>query len=84
MTILRRQDVERRRFQDRWELILQHFSLPLADFQASNPRFDPASLSEIRLVFDRSPSGTFVVDDVGLARLRPGFLTASASGSGGS
>ncbi len=74
--VLRRQDLERQRFADPWELILQHFSVPLSDFAAENRAFDPESLRSISLVFDRTEKGTVVVDDVGLAQLHPGFLTA--------
>ncbi len=74
--VLRRRDLEDARFANRWELILQHFSIPLGDFAAQNPAFDPASLSAVSLVFDQSDAGTVVVDDVGLARLHPGFRAA--------
>ncbi len=74
--VLRRQDLERQRFADPWELILQHFSIPLSDFAAENTAFNPKSLRSISLVFDRTEKGTVVVDDVGLAQLHPGFLTA--------
>ncbi len=74
--VLRRRDLEDDRFAHPWELILQHFSIPLSDFAAANPAFDPAGVREIALVFDRTPAGTIVVDDVGLARLHPGFTAA--------
>jgi hypothetical protein len=47
------------------ELVLQNFEFPLADFIQENPVFDPASLAEVRLVFDRTPSGLVALDDVG-------------------
>ena len=74
--VLRRQDLERQRFADPWELILQHFSIPLSDFAAQNGAFDPGTLRAVSLVFDRTEKGTVVLDDVGLAQLHPGFLTA--------
>jgi hypothetical protein len=37
------------------------------------PAFEPARLRAIRLVFDRTPSGTVVMDDVGLANPDPAF-----------
>ncbi len=74
--VLRRQDLERQRFANPWELILQHFSVPLSDFAAENPAFDPGTLRAVSLVFDQTEKGTVVVDDVGLARLHPGFLSA--------
>ena len=74
--VLRRRDLEEDRFAEPWELILQHFSIPLSDFAADNRAFDPATLRAVMLVFDRTEKGTVVVDDVGLARLHPGFRSA--------
>ncbi len=47
------------------EVVFQHFELPLADFAAANPAFDPAGLAQVRLIFDRTPAGTIALDDVG-------------------
>ena len=74
--VLRRRDIEDARFANPWELILQHFSIPLGDFAAANPAFAPGTLRAIALVFDGSDAGTVVVDDLGLARLHPGFRAA--------
>ena len=74
--VLRRSDLEDDRFANPWELILQHFSIPLSDFAGENPAFDPGTLRAVLLVFDRTEKGTVVVDDVGLARLHPGFRAA--------
>ena len=74
--VLRRRDLEDDRFAEPWELILQHFSIPFGDFAAENPAFDPETLRAVLLVFDRTEKGTVVVDDVGLARLHPGFRAA--------
>jgi hypothetical protein len=48
-----------------WEPVLQTFELPLAALVAAQPGFDPQTLREIRLVFDRSSEGVVIVDDVG-------------------
>ena len=74
--VMRRRDLEDDRFANPWELVLQHFSIPLSDFAADNPAFDPGTLRSVALVFDRTEAGTVVVDGVGLARLHPGFLGA--------
>ena len=74
--VLRRRDIEDARFANPWELILQHFSIPLGDFAADNRAFEPATLRAVALIFDGSEAGTVVVDDVGLARLHPGFRAA--------
>ncbi len=74
--VLRRRDLEDARFANPWELILQHFSIPLGDFAAANAAFDPAAVRTVALVFDQTAAGTVVVDDVGLSRLHPGFRAA--------
>ena len=74
--VLRRRDLEEDRFANPWELILQHFSIPLSDFAAENRAFDPGTLRAVLLVFDQAEKGTVVVDDIGLAQLHPGFLSA--------
>ena len=74
--VLRRRDIEDNRFANPWELILQHFSIPLDDFEVDNPAFDPGTLRAVALIFDGSDAGTVVVDDVGLAELHPGFRAA--------
>jgi dienelactone hydrolase len=52
---------------DAWEPVLQTFELPLQAFAAAKPGFDPAALREVRFVFDRSPEGVVILDDVGFA-----------------
>ncbi len=49
------------------EIVMRRFALPLADFQDDNPDFDPARISSVRFVFDRSPRGAVLIDDIGLA-----------------
>jgi dienelactone hydrolase len=48
------------------EAVLQHVALPLADFVAANSGFDPAGLVQIGLLFDRTPEGAIVLDNIGL------------------
>ena len=47
------------------EVVFQTFEFPLADFAAENPAFDPATLREIHFLFDRSPAGVVILDEVG-------------------
>ena len=63
--VRRRNDAES--FDNQWELVLQSFSIPLADLVEANPAFDPARPREIRLLFDRTAAGTVVVDDIGFS-----------------
>jgi hypothetical protein len=48
------------------EIVLQHFEFRLEDFLADNPAFNPNALSSLRLVFDRTPEGVVMLDDIGL------------------
>jgi hypothetical protein len=48
------------------EVVFQVFDFPLAAFVAANPAFAPEALTSVRLVFDRTPKGVVILDDVGL------------------
>lgn len=52
---------------DAWEPVMQTFELPLRAFAEAKPGFDPSALREVRFVFDRSPEGVVILDDVGFA-----------------
>ncbi|MCG8468981.1 MAG: hypothetical protein MJB57_12380 [Gemmatimonadetes bacterium] len=67
IVVRRRNDAES--FDNQWELVLQSFSIPLADFTSDNGALDVSSLREIRFVFDRAAAGTVVLDDVGFSGL---------------
>jgi predicted dienelactone hydrolase len=47
------------------EPIFQSFEFPLAAFVEADPIFDPANLTTVRFIFDRTPAGVVVLDDVG-------------------
>ena len=63
--ILRRGDMERKAFKTLFEYVMQSYTLPLSDFQQATPALDLARLRSVRLVFDRAPAGTVVLDEVG-------------------
>ncbi len=65
--ILRRHDEEQQRYPTQYELVLQTYVMPVADFARESPGFDPQHLRSIRLVFDRLVAGTVVVDDIGVS-----------------
>ncbi len=50
-----------------WEPALQTVEIPLSLFSNQIPEFDPASITAIALVFDRTPEGMVIVDDIGFA-----------------
>ncbi|MEJ2541640.1 MAG: MFS transporter [Gemmatimonadota bacterium] len=76
ITIWRRGDQEDDAFADRSEVVLQGYEIPLSDFIAVEPSFDPASLRSVSLVFDRAPVGEVLVDDIGLSQLGPAWWDA--------
>ena len=78
--VLRRADQESDRFADQWELILQTFSIPLADFAAQSQALDVSRLAAIRFVFDRVHAGEVALDHVGFSNLPPAFLDARVDG----
>jgi hypothetical protein len=49
----------------RSEVVFQDFGVRLSDFVASSPGFDPRQLRRVAFVFDRTESGSVVLDDVG-------------------
>lgn len=53
------------------EPVLQALEIPLRRFASRVPGFDPGRLREIRLVFDRSPAGVILLDDVAFAEPTP-------------
>jgi len=53
------------------EPVLQSFGIPLARFADRAPDFDPARLQEIRFVFDRTPEGVILLDDIALGPSPP-------------
>lgn len=72
--ILRRKDEEKQRYPTQYELVLQTYVIPLADFAQGSSSFDPTKLRAIRLVFDRLVAGTVVVDDIGISATAGRFI----------
>ena len=73
MRVLRRRDLEDDRFANLFELLLQSYSIPLADFVAAAPGLRLEELTEVGLVFDRTVAGEVVLDDVAFARMDPAY-----------
>ena len=73
MRVLRRRDLEDDRFANLFELLLQSYSIPLADFVEAAPGLQLDELREVGLVFDRTVAGEVVLDDVGFARMDPAY-----------
>ena len=73
MDILRRRDLEEQAYEQNYEFVLQTFSIPLADFIEQNEKLELRKLSEIRFVFDLTPQGSVLVDDIGISFLDRAF-----------
>lgn len=80
--VMRRKDLEEDRFADHWELVLQTFSIPLADFAAANGSLDLSRLRAVRFVFDRVHAGEVAIDRIGFSDLPPEMLRARVDGGG--
>jgi hypothetical protein len=76
ITIWRRQDQEDDAFAERSEVVLQGYEVRMGDFLDENPDVDLGDLRAISLVFDRSPAGEVLVDDIGVSRLGEAFWSA--------
>ncbi|RRQ48328.1 hypothetical protein DZC72_11455 [Maribacter algicola] len=55
---------------DPWEVQLQTFHIPISKFGKNASDFDPTAVKHIRFVFDQSPKGVVVVDDIGYNPLK--------------
>ena len=74
--MLKRKGEDKSNFASLAEVIPQTYVIPLADFTAAAPGFEPARLVTIRWVFDGTRAGTVVLTDVGLSNIDPLFFTA--------
>lgn len=68
--VYRRKGRDKDRFAALYEQVLQTYVMPMARFSAATPGFDPTTLAEVRLVFDRTKVGQVHVDDIGITRQR--------------
>jgi hypothetical protein len=48
------------------EVVFQSYEFPLADFSKANPAFHPEKLHQLAFVFDRTPKGVVVLDNIGI------------------
>jgi hypothetical protein len=76
--VLRRRGRESDAFPTQYEIVLQGYSILLRDFAQAAPGLDLRRLRTVRLVFDRTPAGTVVLDDVGFARPSADFTRVGA------
>ncbi len=79
VTVLKRKGRDKTQFQSLSELVPQTFVIPLADFRAAQPDFNPAAIRTVRWVFDGTRAGTVVLVDIGLSNMRPAFFEPAAA-----
>ncbi|MGQ0765739.1 MAG: alpha/beta hydrolase family protein [Gemmatimonadota bacterium] len=79
--IYRRAGRDAQRFGSVFEIVLQTYTIPLADF-ARTPGFDAARLRSVRWVFDHTEAGTVWLDSIGFSRMDPAFFAAEPPGQG--
>ena len=68
---------DRQRFGSLSEIVLQTYVIPFVDWQRVAPSLDLDRVAKVRFVFDRTPAGSLVVDNIGFSRLSPDFLIAT-------
>jgi hypothetical protein len=74
--VYRRAGRDKLRFATTYEIVLQTYSIPLADFARAEPGLDPDRIRTVRWLFDRTDAGTVYLDNIGVSRMRPDFLIA--------
>jgi hypothetical protein len=50
------------------ERLLQTYEMPIQHFVDGNLSFEPSGLETIRFIFDRSETGSIMLDDIGFSR----------------
>jgi hypothetical protein len=74
--VYRRAGRDKLRFATTYEIVLQTYAIPLADFVRATPGLDLNRLAGVRWVFDRTEAGTVYLDNIGFSRMRPEFYVA--------
>ncbi|MCC6928435.1 MAG: hypothetical protein IT359_05515 [Gemmatimonadaceae bacterium] len=78
--VYRRSGRDKQRFANTYEIVLQTYTIPLADFVRAAPGFDARRLTSVRWRFDRSEAGTVWLDNVGFARFGGEWSAAAPGG----
>lgn len=59
--------LDRKYYKSPSEPVFQSIRLPLSEFSAQNPRFDPTKLKTVRFEFDRTPARQIIVSEIGFS-----------------
>ncbi len=74
ITVYRRKGRDKTQFPATHEMVLQTYVMPFREFTRSPNGFDASRVKAVRLVFDRTPVGQVVVDDIGFSAIDPAYL----------
>ncbi|MFB0519083.1 MAG: alpha/beta hydrolase family protein, partial [Acidobacteriota bacterium] len=62
--------MEKKQYKNPTEAVLQTYELPLSAFVEANSQFRPTDLKTIRFIFDRTPKGVIILDEVGFRTVK--------------
>jgi hypothetical protein len=77
--IYRRSGRDKLRFGSLSEIVLQTYVIPFEEWRRVSPALDLDHVTRVRLVFDRTPAGSIVLDNIGFSRISRDFLIATGS-----
>jgi hypothetical protein len=75
--IYRRAGRDKLRFGSLSEIVLQTYVIPFEEWRRVAPAIDLDHVTRVRLVFDRTPAGSIVLDNIGFSRISRDFLIAN-------
>ncbi|HEX6316993.1 MAG TPA: hypothetical protein VFZ73_19105, partial [Gemmatimonadaceae bacterium] len=78
--IYRRAGRDKLRFGSLSEIVLQTYVIPFEEWRRTSPNLNLGQVTKVRLVFDRTPLGSVIVDNIGFSRISRDFLIANGSG----
>jgi len=67
---------DKQRFGSLSEIVLQTYVIPFADFRRAAATLDIDRVTRVRFVFDRTPAGNLILDNIGFSRMSPDFFVA--------
>lgn len=74
--VYRRAGRDKLRFANVYEIVMQTYVVPLADFARANPSLNIDRIASVRWTFDRTDAGTVYLDNVGFSAMRAEFFAA--------
>jgi hypothetical protein len=75
-----REGRDKLRFGSLTEVVMQTYAIPFEDFLGATPELDLQRVSRVRFLFDRTPAGTILLDNIGFSRMSPDFRVVADGG----